>query len=149
MQTIDTSFIKDVESRHFRTNEDTGANLNALMIWNLVRKHAGLPKLETDDLPAYCATHDTYHLIQLEYGCKRKSNDEAKEWPKWFYQADAEKYEFNLLRLDSDNSGEWIDSREFEGHAMNEVAIEEDIKNYLHEYKPITPTQAAELRKKP
>lgn len=47
---IDLEFIADIERRFFRTEHDTGANINALMIWNLVRKEAGLPKLQVFDL---------------------------------------------------------------------------------------------------
>lgn len=69
---IDTDFIKRVEASHFRTNEDTGANLNALLIWNMVRQHLGMTQLTTKDLPSYCITHKTYHVIRSDYGCKRK-----------------------------------------------------------------------------
>jgi hypothetical protein len=54
--------VARVEKSHFRTNHDTGANLNVLMIWNMVRKHFGLPRLELDDLPKYCVKHDRYDL---------------------------------------------------------------------------------------
>lgn len=48
------AFIKDVESHFFRTDKDTGANLNAILIWNLVRKHAGLETIyPSDDLPQW------------------------------------------------------------------------------------------------
>lgn len=43
-------FITDVEACHFRTAHDTGANRNALMVWNILRNYAGLDCLETDDL---------------------------------------------------------------------------------------------------
>lgn len=72
MNEIDSNFINEVEKAHFRTNQDTGANLNALLIWNLVRKHVGLPRLEVDDLPAYCEAHETYHKIRADYGCHRR-----------------------------------------------------------------------------
>jgi hypothetical protein len=71
--TIDDQFVKEVEESHFRTNEDTGANSNALLIWNMVREHVGLPRLDILDLPAYCITHKTYHVIRPSYGCKRKA----------------------------------------------------------------------------
>lgn len=70
---IDTAFIKQIEESHFRTNEDTGANSNALFIWNLVRQHIGLHILRLDDLPAYCSAHGKYHVINREYGCLRKN----------------------------------------------------------------------------
>lgn len=47
---IDLEFIADIERRFFRTEHDSGADLNALMIWNLVRQEAGLPKLQVLDL---------------------------------------------------------------------------------------------------
>lgn len=53
--------IEEIEKDHFRTNEDTGANLNALLIWNIIRGKAGLPRLRKDDLPAYCVTCGYYH----------------------------------------------------------------------------------------
>jgi hypothetical protein len=68
---IDLKFIESVEKAHFRTNEDTGANPNALLIWNLVRKNCGLAPLSKDDLPAYCQTHKTYHHIKPDNGCER------------------------------------------------------------------------------
>lgn len=43
-------FIEDVEACHFRTGHDTGANLNAMMIWNIVREWAGMESLDHDDL---------------------------------------------------------------------------------------------------
>src|SRR6266540_2438292 len=45
--------ITEVERDHFRTVEDSGANLNVLLIWNIVRRHAGLPRISRDDLPAW------------------------------------------------------------------------------------------------
>jgi hypothetical protein len=68
---IDPDFIKHVEDNYFRTNQDIGANLNTLFIWNLVRNEAGLGVLRFVDLPAYCITHERYHQIKEEYGCKR------------------------------------------------------------------------------
>lgn len=50
-------FIADVEDCHFRTNGDTGANKNAMFIWNIVRNWAGMECLEEDDLhKRYAAT---------------------------------------------------------------------------------------------
>jgi hypothetical protein len=67
------AFIDSVEKRYFRTIEDTGANDNALFIWNRVREElAGLSKLTIDDLPAYCSTHMRYHKIDNSKGCVRK-----------------------------------------------------------------------------
>ena len=72
MNTIDLDFIKSIEQAHFRTSTDTGANLNALLIWNCVREHVGLPRLTLGDLPAFCLTHNKCHVIQEEYGCCRE-----------------------------------------------------------------------------
>jgi hypothetical protein len=54
-------FIADVEGRDFRTEHDTGANFNALYIWNHVRRLAGLEPLKKTDLPAFCVTCEKYH----------------------------------------------------------------------------------------
>lgn len=43
-------FIEQTEKAYFRTNMDTGANMNALFVWNRVREFAGLPELTHDDL---------------------------------------------------------------------------------------------------
>lgn len=71
-KTIDREFIAEVESKHFRTDADTGANQNAMMIWNIVREYVGLSRLRVQDLPAFCVTHGRYHLINNEYGCQRE-----------------------------------------------------------------------------
>ncbi len=52
--------IRKVEADMFRTVTDTGANLNALCVWNTLRRHAGLPRLTKDDLPAYDAERKGY-----------------------------------------------------------------------------------------
>lgn len=52
-------FINDVEACHFRTAGDTGANLNAMFIWNIVRNWAGMERLTTDDLLM------KYHVAEL------------------------------------------------------------------------------------
>lgn len=66
--------IETVEKAHFRTQEDTGANSNAILIWNCVRRFAGLPEIFRSDLPGYCHTHDCYHIIRLDYGCKPRAS---------------------------------------------------------------------------
>jgi hypothetical protein len=68
------NFIAAIEAAHFRTDEDRGANTNALFIWNRVREFAGLPELKRVDLPAYCFKHETYHPIREGYGCERKTD---------------------------------------------------------------------------
>lgn len=69
---IDQEFVKQVETAHFRTDQDTGATLNSLFIWNMVRNHVGLPRLQLTDLPAWCTVHRKYHVIQEDYGCQRE-----------------------------------------------------------------------------
>ena len=75
---IDKDFIASVEKNYFRTNQDIGAEYNALFIWNIVRKEAGLEPLKMDDLPAYCMTHKMYHKIQPDYECIRKVDTTTK-----------------------------------------------------------------------
>lgn len=43
-------WMVDVERCDFRTGMDTGANLNALMVWNRVRGAHGFENLTVDDL---------------------------------------------------------------------------------------------------
>ena len=78
----DLDFIANVERCHFRTNTDTGANPNAMLIWNIVREHFCQPRLTVEDLPAFCLVHKRYHKINEDYGCQRDwrdalGNDEA------------------------------------------------------------------------
>ena len=54
-------FIEAVEQAHFSTVQDTGANWNAMFIWNIVRARAGLKPLSLSDLDAYCETCKKYH----------------------------------------------------------------------------------------
>lgn len=80
LRLIDMCFVQEVEKAHFRTAGDTGANPNALLIWNCVRRHLGLKELTKEELPAYCMTHKCYHVIKTDYGCRRiESNEEAKK----------------------------------------------------------------------
>lgn len=79
MNTIDKEFIAKTEASHFRTNSDTGANECAMLVWNMVRQHVGLPRLRLWDLPAWCVTHQKYHLINSEYGCKRNKWEEMSD----------------------------------------------------------------------
>ncbi len=55
-----TDLIAKVEADHFRTVIDTGANPNAMVVWNALRRHAGLPGLSKDDLPAFDETRGQY-----------------------------------------------------------------------------------------
>ncbi len=52
--------IAKVEADHFRTVTDTGSNPNAMVVWNALRRAAGLPGLSKDDLPAYDAERKAY-----------------------------------------------------------------------------------------
>ena len=45
--------IKEIESKDFRTVNDTGADSNAMLILNRFRKMADLPAISLKDLPAY------------------------------------------------------------------------------------------------
>lgn len=64
---IDKEFVQKVENNYFRTFDDVGATPNAMLIWNQVRKHIGLKPININDLPAYCLTHEKYHVIHLDY----------------------------------------------------------------------------------
>jgi len=44
------AFVAETEQEIFRTDSDIGANPNALGVWNRVREHAGLPRLQRRDL---------------------------------------------------------------------------------------------------
>lgn len=54
------SMIERVERDHFRTVSDTGANRCALLVWNIVRQFAGLPRIWTEDLPKYDKEKNRY-----------------------------------------------------------------------------------------
>ena len=58
-------FIADVESRHFRTQYDTGANINTMIVWNMLRKFAGLDELTRDDLRQRYADEKGWTLEQM------------------------------------------------------------------------------------
>jgi len=45
--------IEDVMNRHFRTEHDTGANSNALLVLNCFRVHAGMERINVTDLPQW------------------------------------------------------------------------------------------------
>lgn len=57
-------FIARVEAAHFRTQDDTGANECALLIWNMVREFADKPRLRRRDLRSYCEPCKTYHYAE-------------------------------------------------------------------------------------
>jgi hypothetical protein len=44
------AFVAETEQEILRTDSDIGANPNALGVWNRVRQHAGLPRLQRRDL---------------------------------------------------------------------------------------------------
>jgi len=54
--------IKAVELSHFRTENDTGANPNALMIMNAFRRQANLPRIYETDLPYYNEELKGYYM---------------------------------------------------------------------------------------
>lgn len=54
------SFIHEIEQAHFRTEHDTGANLNARLLWNALRRYAGLPHIRAKDLRYYDEARDEY-----------------------------------------------------------------------------------------
>ena len=70
-------FIEDVQKCHFRTALDTGANSNALFIWNIVRNWAGMECLDEDDLHRFHAETDgkTYEEIKA-------AHDDYMEWKR-------------------------------------------------------------------
>lgn len=56
-------FVAGVENDHFRTEHNSGAADQALLIWNRVRTElAGLPRLRKTDLPAWCVICEKYHV---------------------------------------------------------------------------------------
>lgn len=62
-------FIDEVERVFFRTGHDTGANANALIIWNQVREYAGRERLTRDDLIRRHAETDgkTFEEMKADY----------------------------------------------------------------------------------
>lgn len=70
-------FIAGVEARNFRTVHDTGANQNAMFLWNQLRRFAGLPEITRDSLPAYCVTCKTYHRDPHERKKEQVSQNEG------------------------------------------------------------------------
>ncbi len=71
MSDLDKEFVQKIESQYFRTDKDTGAGLNTILVWNQVRRHVGLEGITWEDLPAWCQTHKKYHKIIEDYDCKR------------------------------------------------------------------------------
>lgn len=51
------ALVDQVETAHFRTVDDTGANECAMLIWNIVRQAAGLSRITKANLPEYCYGH--------------------------------------------------------------------------------------------
>lgn len=52
--------IEEVERVHFRTDKDTGANLNAICVMNAFRREAGLPYISKADLPTWDEQDEKY-----------------------------------------------------------------------------------------
>lgn len=59
---LDTDFVKNIESRFFRTDKDSGADSNTMMIWNTVRTYLGMNSLTKGDLPTWCKKCEKYHV---------------------------------------------------------------------------------------
>lgn len=59
------AFIDDVERSMFRTDMDTGANTNALIVWNQLRMYAGLPALSRTDLTKRHLATAVEDLVQI------------------------------------------------------------------------------------
>lgn len=57
---LNLEFIKDIESKYFRTALDTGAQEGARFIWNIIRNNAGLESLRQKDFPVWDATKKEY-----------------------------------------------------------------------------------------
>lgn len=55
--------IERVMAAHFRTDSDTGAAEQAMLVMNAFRSCAGLEPMKISDLPRYCTTCFTYHKI--------------------------------------------------------------------------------------
>lgn len=73
-------FIDQTEGSYFRTHHDTGANMNALFIWNQLREFAGMPKLTKRDLIQRAI--DTY---RADAERARARNDD--KWAKIYLDA--------------------------------------------------------------
>ena len=74
--------IETIERRHFRTAYDTGANSNALIVWNSVRDFCGLPYKGIADLPTQCVTHGECHV--LGKGCvEDRWNSKCGRFESW------------------------------------------------------------------
>lgn len=76
------------EEHHFRTSHDTGANRNAMFVWNLLRPHAGLERLETIELerkhPAGAELSDHEEAFHQVTGQRmREARDFMPRMPDW------------------------------------------------------------------
>lgn len=54
--------MRAVEAEHFRTNSDTGAAGQAMVVWNELRQQLGMPPLRRDDLPSYNQDAKRYEM---------------------------------------------------------------------------------------
>lgn len=54
--------IAEVERDHFRTDCDSGAADQAMLVWNRVRQFAGLHRITKLDLPSWCVICESYHV---------------------------------------------------------------------------------------
>lgn len=55
--------INEIEAAHFRTQHDTGAAPQAMLVMNCFRKAAGLPPKTISDLPRWCESCKQYRLV--------------------------------------------------------------------------------------
>lgn len=65
--------IAEIEASHFRTEHDSGAASNAMLVHNALRMKAGLPYLTVDQLDGWCVKCAKYH----NQPCERKPKKPA------------------------------------------------------------------------
>lgn len=70
-----TEAIEEVRKIHFRTQSDTGAHPNAMIILNTFNRLAGLPRIKHSELDDYCLECKKYHQQPM---CNVESTKESK-----------------------------------------------------------------------
>jgi len=80
------AFVAETEQEILRTDSDIGANPNALGVWNRVREHAGLPRLQRADLTsaAECADRGRDAISERGYPLQPRAVDGS-----WHTETDA------------------------------------------------------------
>ncbi len=80
------TFVAETEQEIFRTDSDIGANPNALGVWNRVREHAGLPRLQRRDLTSAeeCNDPDRDAISERSYPLQPRAVDGS-----WHTRTDA------------------------------------------------------------